>query len=407
MARPEYDAALIEAVLAAYLELGSAAAAGRRLGIGKRRAQRIVKRAAMTGEFGYNPIPEHAKAPPSMSLKGVSQLVRDPAEGPRGDKEARGDQRREEAIAGIREAFEDLRGTAAPPPSILPTAPAPLGYDPADCHVADVLPDLHIGMRSHGAETGEDFDLTIAVDQYAEAYATLRARIPAGIPSASVLFLGDIFHANSQIPHAQRSSNLFDMDGRWRKVFREGAKLACFMLELATDKHADVECVVLPGNHDHDAARVLDVALELRYADHPIRINGGCSIRRHGSTLIGGRVDVPGTWGHHWVRRHGSTLLAATHGHTLKPPRMAQMLADDYRLDWGECEHVHVLYGHTHHQKMEQIGRVRVEGFEAPCARSSYSAACGYTSGRSLTSIVYHRTEGEIARFRVPVGRQR
>jgi len=398
---------LTASVLEAYDRLGSAAAAAREMGIVERRAQRIVARArgpaAAPGfeiaQFSetrdqdgnlksrsVRQVPERvdADAPEGMALRGVSDL-----EGPQGERMMRWRKwskaavRETMAVEELREALSGLRNVYAPQAPEL--VPAPLDAHTADCWVLYGLPDLHVGLRSYGKETGEDFDLDIAERELCDAFDRLVAFVPVGVPAASTIFMGDTFHTNSQMPLTAKSGNLLDMDGRWRKVFSTGARIACYMIERAAAAHPEVEVAVIPGNHDPDASRVLDVALSMRYADAP-------------------RISVPGTYGHHYFHRHGTCLVGATHGHTMKPERMASMLAEECSEAWAETQHRHMLFGHVHHETAKQVGSVRCESLVAPCARSSYEAAGGYASTRALTAIVYHRTLGEVARFRSPVG---
>jgi len=125
--------------------------------------------------------------------------------------------------------------------------------------------------------------------------------------------------------------------------------------------------------------------LEMRYATAPM-------------------IQVPGTYGHHWFRRHGKVLVGATHGHTMKPAAMAAMLPEECPADWASSTYHHMIFGHVHHETAKQIGSVRVESLSAPCARSTFEAAGGYASARAFVAIVYHRTLGEVARYRSVVG---
>lgn len=410
-----HDPSLDQAVFHAYRAHGSAAAAARELGIGERRAQRAIRRLARQGAFADRaPMPgfeiarqsettnaagvvvrrstrmvperEDTEAPEGMRLQGMSILEDEDGRGVMTwRKYGKADLKRAETLEEVRAAFADIppavveTGSKAPSLEVLP-------FPAEELWTAYVYPDLHYGMLAQGRETGESFDLAIADREYREAADLLSALTPASACS-TVLFLGDTFHTNSQTPWTPRSAHLLDIDGRWRKVLRHGCLFACYALELAARSHEDVEGVVLPGNHDPDAARALDVALELRY----------------GAT--GGRVRIPGTWSEHYFRRWGAVLVGATHGHNVKPAQMATMLAEERPEDWGASRHRHFLFGHIHHETAKRIGSVRVESLGAPVPRSSYEAAAGFASRRTLTAITYHRELGEIVRHSVPIGR--
>ncbi|TDT94560.1 hypothetical protein DFO45_2310 [Azorhizobium sp. AG788] len=99
--------------------------------------------------------------------------------------------------------------------------------------------------------------------------------------------------------------------------------------------------------------------------------------------------------------RLGRVLLGATHGHTMKPDRMAMMLAADRPEDWGATLFRHVFFGHIHHETAREVGAVRVESFQSPAAKDAHAHGGDWRAGRSLTAITFHRTRGEIGRHRV------
>ncbi|KQO89443.1 metallophosphoesterase [Methylorubrum sp. SL192] len=246
-----------------------------------------------------------------------------------------------------------------------------------------VVPDLHLGMMAHAKECGENYDLRIASEMIRREVSRLMAMAPPS-KHAVLLFLGDFFHQNDQKNATPRSGHALDVDGRWRKVYRVGAQVAIGLSRAVAERHENVEVAFLPGNHDEDAALTMAVALEIHFEEHP-------------------RITVADGDGIHWFRRFGRCLLGATHGHTMKPDRMAMMLATDRARDWGETDHRHFFFGHIHHETAKEVGPVRVESFTSPAARDAYAAAGGYRSNRSLNAVTFHREDGEVCRHRVNI----
>ena len=280
-------------------------------------------------------------------------------------------------VEGLRAAFAEYDGKAGE----VPVFAAPFSDDLLTVYP---LPDLHFGMYAWGRETGASYDIGIAAEI---ALNTVKELVNQSFYSkhAVILGLGDYFHTNDAKNATPRSGNLLDVDGRWPKVYAAGAELAMSIVDIAARKHQEVEVAFLPGNHDPDAAVTLAVALGLFYRLTP-------------------RIQVCQEPGYAWYRRFGSTLLGATHGHTMKPDRMAMMLATDRAQDWGQSKHYHVFFGHIHHETVMEIGPVRCESFQSPAARDGYNAGAGYRSGRSLSAITFHREKGEIGRHRVNIG---
>lgn len=275
-------------------------------------------------------------------------------------------------VEGIREAISEHRSAS-------PVSSSPIPHD-EDLLTVYPLPDLHIGSRSWGAETGENWDLDIACETFRRACADLVAQ---SRPSrhAVVLGLGDYFHLNDRTNMTPKSGHVLDVDGRWPKVLKSGVRLALDLITMAAQKHDRVEVRFIPGNHDPDAAVALTVALGIYYDGHP-------------------RISVTEDASHHWYRRFGKVLLGATHGHTMKPDRMALMLASDNPEDWGASRFRHFMFGHVHHETAKEVGSVKVESFNSPAAKDAYAHAGGWRAGRSLNALTFHRERGEVGRHR-------
>lgn len=310
--------------------------------------------------------------PQGHIVKGESALV-----DPSGRVLAKWVKTRQAEAAGMAEGFREFfDGYAGLAPAI--AAPkAAMG----DLLTIYPIPDLHFGMLSWGSETGIDYDITVAAKDAIQSAGSL---VSQSMPSrhATVLFLGDYYHQNDAQNATPRSKNILDVDGRWQKIFRAGAELAARLVEQVARKHAEVEVVALPGNHDPDAAICLSVALSFLFKKSP-------------------RVKVNESAGLIWYRRFGECLLGGTHGHTMGPDRMAMLLAADRPEDWGATKHRSFFFGHVHRESAREVGGVRVEGFSAAAARDAYAYNAGYRAGRALSAITFHKARGEIGRHRV------
>lgn len=313
--------------------------------------------------------------PPGHRVKGVSALV-----DPDGNVSAQWVKTREDEgdslafAAALREAIE---GATVPP----------IAEPPPDCEndllTVYILPDLHLGMRAFKKEAGENYDLAIASEMARREIGRLVSMSPRS-KHAALLFLGDFFHQNDQTNTTPASKHQLDVDGRWRHVYNVGARLAIGLARAVAEKHEHVEVAVLPGNHDEDAAKTLAVALDIQFEGHD-------------------RLSVYDSHSEHWFRRFGQCLLGGTHGHRMKPDRMAMMLATDRAEDWGLTKHRHLFFGHVHHESAKEVGPVRVESFSSPAAKDAYAASGGYRSSRALNAITFHAERGEVCRHRVNI----
>jgi hypothetical protein len=314
--------------------------------------------------------------PAGHVVKGESALL-----GPAGNVLARWIKTKEDAgaflVDALRDAFAEYDGAA-------PVIPAPaIASD--DLTVVYPIPDLHFGMRAWGDETGSNWDVDIAAREAILAIDTLVAQ---SLPSshAIIILLGDTLHANDEKAITPGSGHHLDVDGRYHGVYLKCAKLVIDLVSRVAARHARVTLVVLPGNHDSDAAMTLSVAMSLFYSAND-------------------RVSVYQKPGVFWYERFGSNLFGANHGHTVKTAeRMAMAMASDRPNDWGETKHRSIWSGHLHHEVMKEVPGVRVETLTSPAARDAWNHASGFRSARALSAITFHRERGEIGRHRVVVG---
>jgi hypothetical protein len=272
-------------------------------------------------------------------------------------------------IEAAKAAFESYRGWARLPP-------APIVSD-HDTITVYPLADLHLGMFAWAAETGEDFDLKIAVDLIRRAFGALIRRSP---PSrrAVVLGLGDLLHADNSENRTMRSGHVLDVDTRYQKVLTASALLLRQLIEMASAHHEAVTVRVLPGNHDEHSASALTIAMAMAF---------------DGSE----RVEIDQSPDPYWWMRFGVNLFGAHHGHLSKPSQGAGIMASSCAHDWGQTVWRHMFYGHLHHkQKGGEDGGMTWEIMQSPAARDAYNAGKGYWAGRSLSSRTFHRTDGPV-----------
>lgn len=278
-------------------------------------------------------------------------------------------------MTALENAFAKYDGAAASIPEPNEAYPELLTIYP--------IPDLHFGLYSYGQETGADYDTDIATKVAKDAIATL-VRQSQPSEHAVVLVLGDYFHQNDQKNETPGNGHQLDVDGRWSKVYYDGAVLLLDIIKTVASKHKFVEVKILPGNHDEDAAVTLTVAMALFFSGNE-------------------RITVNKKPGTTWYRRFGECLIGAHHGHTQKPETMAMAMAVDRSVDWGNTRFRSMYSGHVHHVTAKEIMGVIVETFAAPAAADSYNSSHGYRANRALSAITHHAELGEIGRHKVHI----
>lgn len=397
--------AQLQRVAAAYQEHKSERGVAKALGLSKSGARHQIHRAAEKGLLGFKPvlpgfeikttavqrdgdgntekewIKQHKAAggpfamPEGQILKEGSYFVDGEQRVRHAWIKTKGDAVTPALVESLKAQFAGFKGRARP-------VPAPRFFDRDLLNVYPIA-DQHNGLLAWGRETGEAYDLRIGSERLLSSAATLIAQSPRS-RCGLILNLGDWQHADDQSNTTRESHNQLDVDGRWYKVLTVGVRLMMDVINLGLARHQTVIVVNLPGNHDPHASKALTIALAAFYArDKRVRI-----------------IDDAGEF---FFYRFGANLIGATHGHRMKPEKMAQTMAVDRPQDWGSTLYRWFLFGHIHHETVKEVMGVRVESFQTLVAKDAWHHASGYRAGQSLQSVTLHKTRGEISRHRVNI----
>ncbi|MBB5664716.1 hypothetical protein GGE68_002913 [Rhizobium leguminosarum] len=275
----------------------------------------------------------------------------------------------------LKAAFADYE------PAAIPT-PAP---ENVQDELVTLIPcnDWHVGMFAWSQETDENWDLKIAERVIGRGIEEAIARSPAsGV--AIVLGGGDLTHADNNENRTSRSKNVLDVDGRHTKVTETAGRLLVRTIDAALRNNAIVEVRNLKGNHDEETAPAIAWFLHAWYRNEPRVI-----------------VDLDKSLFFH--RRYGKVMISATHGHEAKLQDMPGIMAHRRAEDWGASMFRYAHGFHVHHKSKfaTEGGGVIMESHQAPIPQDAWHFGSGFLSGRSLQTITYHRSYGEISRVRV------
>lgn len=324
--------------------------------------------------------PEHGEEwqlPEGHIVKGISALVDEDGREIIKWIKTRTDTATPALVEALKKVFEEYKGLSAE------------DLVPWHGNVADELlsvypiADQHNGLLAWGKECGESYDLQIGIERLRSCMKRLISQSPAS-KQAIILNLGDWQHNDDMKNMTPGHGNILDVDSRYFKILTAGVRLMKDCIDMALQKHEHVLVRNIPGNHDPHASIALTVALSEFYSNNP-------------------RVTVDDSPGDFFYHRFGATLIGATHGHKLKPDKMAMAMAVTRREDWGATKYHWFLFGHIHHETCKEVGDVRVESFQTLAAKDAFSVGGGYVSGQSLSSITLHREDGEIGRHRVNI----
>ena len=368
----------------AVVQHGGIQAAATALGVDRKvmskSLHRLIRSAARQG---YAPAQDQTHpVPQGQSIKGVSTLYNSDGEVQAQWVKTKADQ--EDLREQLREFVSELVD------EIPPARPVPSPEVIADSDTLALYPigDPHLGLYAWAEECGEDFDLDIAVRDMDSAVTALVASTPPA-HTAIVLPLGDFLHGDNSNNMTPRSGNILDVDTRYSKVLRTGARLMMSVIRQALGRHGKVIVRVVRGNHDPESSMALALIMDAYFAEEP-------------------RVEVDISASAFWYYQFGSVLIGSTHGDTAKIPELGAIMAADRPVEWGSTNHRVWFTGHRHNkQVMELTGGVTVEVARTLTPKDAWHSAKGYRSGRELQSVVFHKTWGEVERHTCSIDRAR
>ena len=232
------------------------------------------------------------------------------------------------AVQHIADAF---RGKA---PTYIPID-KPWGGSGVMCEIE--FPDLHLGKHSWGRQTGVDYDRKIAIECFEKATNELLSIANGLEPELILIPLGnDLIHVDNLENSTTRGTRQ-DTDGRYQLIFENALEMLVGFINKAR-QIADVQILVVPGNHDELASYHLGAALAGRYYDAPdVSIDNEPKTRKY--------------------YRWGINLLGFVHGGKDDPgvEKLPLLMANEAEgNDWSETTHREWHVGHTHKRQAIQ-----------------------------------------------------
>lgn len=312
-----------------------------------------------------------------FELKGYSQFTKTAAGEPIWLKTRRAER---DYWQGLQSAIDRIQPVAV---DTLPLPPAPQ---------SDIIPwlqigDAHIGLLCSEAETGANFDITIAKREICAAAAAL---IDAAPPCERMVIndLGDGTHYETFKGETMGHGHALDYDTRYWKMIDAYVEICQFICERALAKAQTVDLIYNQGNHSESNDSWIAVTMRALY-----RNSGRVNVLHNESPFIAYRM--------------GKTFVMIHHGHKAKPEACAKVMATDYGADWGETEFRYIDGGHVHHSQRKEYPGVVFESWNNLAPRDKYANDGGWRSKQLMSLVLRSRTYGEVGRHLMPVERVR
>lgn len=367
----------LEEVIAAYEETGSYAEAGRKLGVAESNIRQRIKRAARRGyapEYDLNrPVPEF------LRLGGLSDMRKNNDGLPVWYKF------KEDQIAQLQmmQGFckEYMEGT--PQIDVGECSSQPDGGFEFD----DIIPwfnigDGHLGMLSHAAETGENFDLKIGERELCEALTVAIERAPL-TARCVIQDMGDMTHYETNDGVTMGHGHALDYDSRYPKMIATYARVMRHIIDTALAKYESVDLIINQGNHSRSNDQWMAIFMR-----HVYEGTDRLTVLNNDSVFIPYRM--------------GNTFVICHHSDKCRPNKLADVMSTDFRQDFGEAAYKYIDIGHIHHRSVaKEMGDVTIESFNQLAAKDKYAHDGGWRSRSCLTTVIRSKTYGEKGRNRV------
>ncbi len=266
--------------------------------------------------------------------------------------------------------------------------PRPLDIVPMpDEPQSDIIPwlqigDAHIGLLCSEAETGANFDITIAKREICAAAAALIDEAPQ-CERMVINDLGDGTHYETFKGETMGHGHSLDYDTRYWKMIDAYVEICQFIAEYALTKAKVVDLIYNQGNHSESNDSWIAVTMRALYRGNP-RVN----VLHNESPFIAYRM--------------GKTLVLIHHGHKAKPEACAKVMASDYSVDWGETDFRYIDGGHVHHSQRKELPGCVFESWNNLAPRDKYANDGGWRSKQLMSLVLRSRKYGERARKLMP-----
>jgi len=249
--------------------------------------------------------------------------------------------------------------------------------------------DHHFGKYAWKMETGENYDLKIAKQLWADAIFQHERQAKIHKPKQIVLPVGnDFMHVNNSESTTAKGTRQ-DTDGRMAKIFDVALESVILSVELL-QKIAPVHIIFVVSNHDENVTYFLCKALWAYYANNQnITFDIAPKSRKF----------------YKW----GKNFIGYEHGQ-IRPDKLPLLFADEFAREWADATWRELHVGHLH--KAKQINFTSVDTIGSTIYRILPSLTSTdywhYKSGfvnktRCSDSFVWNKEEGLIDNFHINI----
>lgn len=239
--------------------------------------------------------------------------------------------------------------------------------------------DIHFGALMWDKESGDDWNLDLALKTVEDSYDYLFETSPSS-KVAIISDLGDLLEADNDKNVTPKSGNVLATDSRYAKVLRAAYEALIYAVTKALQKHELVYFYNIAGNHDMTTGHAIREIIYQAFKDNP-RVIVDCK---------------PSVIKYH---HHNELLLQFAHGDGMKMKDAGEVMAHDCQEIFSSTKYRFSHFGHNHKDSVHDGRLCRVESHRNLAPLNNWAYAMGYRSSPgTMKSITYHGSKGEISR---------
>jgi len=245
--------------------------------------------------------------------------------------------------------------------------------------------DHHFGKLAYKCMSGDDYNLSVAVDRFHEAVVGLSQKYSIATPEKILFPIGnDILHINNDKNMTYRGTPQ-DVDGLLVKIM-ETAQEAVIDAIYFLSSIAPVKIVWVASNHDKESTYYLCKIIEAYFRNND-------------------RIEVDVSPKPRKIELWGDNMIIYDHGQ-LKPQMLLNAVSSEYGEAWGKCKYKEAHVGHFHKKKemsfvtADTIGSMTYRIIPSLCNTDAWHYANGFVgSPKAAQTFFWHKYDGQVAVF--------
>lgn len=246
--------------------------------------------------------------------------------------------------------------------------------------------DIHIAKFASAYETGEDYNIDIAIERVKEGFFSILKKAENFNIDKILLVIGnDILHFDNS-KSTTTSGTFQDTTGTMPSAFNSALDLYVGMVDSLIDKY-DVDIIHNPSNHDYLSGWMLSRTLEAWYRQTD---NVTCY------------TDMR----HRKYYQYGDNMLCTSHGDGCKMQDLPMLMATEAPIMWASTKYRYAYLHHIHHKQVTkfQSGKdyigVTVEYLRSPSASDRWHSDNGYVGAKkAVEGFIHSYKYGQVARI--------